>query len=498
MTIESLRHYLLETLPLAIAAGFGGLNRSLNGVPPAAFLALIALLCAFLAWLYARQLRGERRERARSDYFRGMSQAPSLQEAIAALSEFFRQIEPDILRLGIYLREGGSFRLAGGGGQGSGADKVGSGELEESIRPEESYLRQGRFHLHTFHPKNGRVAVRMVAYNRIAMDKISAELYCLSALLEGLAKLAGAQTELTCTRLADESAFIFNPFLSDRKDYFELVGTIVLNAYRLDTLRILSPEGDTVLGAPNFREETGKLLYLRTTGLQFQLFRDSGLSGEDVTQIGKFLDLISAVFAMYSSEQHIANYLSFLEASIEVYEKNDPYEHRHSEKVRAVALPIGAALGLDAGRLATLGYACRFHDIGMLGQLAGIASKSGNISEKEHARIKFHPAIGRNITKALDSRHPVSAIISQHHEYLDGSGYPDGLSREGLSTEARILALSEVLVGMLSDRPYRKGKSFDVAQQELETLVPHQLDAAVFAGFKEKREVIAGALQKLS
>jgi hypothetical protein len=493
MNIESLRHYLLVSLPLTIS----GVNRSLHEVPPLAFLTVIALFAVCLGWLLARDKRSARREQARSDYFKGVSQAPTLQEAIAALSEFFRQIEPDILRLGIYLKEGSSFRLAGGGSRESNATKAQSEALEESIRPEESYLKQGRFHLHTFHPENGRVAVRIVAYNRIAMDKIGAELYCLSALLEGVAKLAGAQTELTRAELADESASIFNPFLSDPKDYFELVGTIVLNAYRLDTLRILSPEGESVLGAPDFLEGSGKLLNLRTTGLKFQLFRKSGLSQEEISQIGNFFDLISATFAMYSSEQHIANYLSFLEASIEVYEKNDPFEHRHSEKVRAVALPIGAALGLDAERLATLGYACRFHDIGMLGQLSGIASKLGNLSEKEHARIKFHSAIGRNITKAIDSRYPVSAIILRHHELLDGSGYPGGLSGETLSTEARILALSEVLVGMLSNRPYRQGRSFEVAQRELETLVPHQLDAAVFGAFREKRAVIESALKEL-
>ena len=336
MNIDTLRHYLLDSLPPVITGYLAGLDQSLRELPPAAFLVLIALLLVILGCLLSRMRAGARRERARRDYFKGLSQAPTLQEAIAPLSEFFRRIEPDILRLDIYLGEGGVYRLAAGPG---GAGKTPGAEPQESIRPEEkSYLRQGRFHLHTFHPPNGRVAVRIVAYNRISLEKLSAELYCLSALLEGVAKLAGAQTELACARLADESAAIFNPALSDRKDYFELVGTIVLNAYRLDTLRILWPEGESVLGAPSFQEGSGKLLHLRNTGLQFQLFRNPGLTGQDLSQIGKFLDLISAVVAMYSSEQHIANYLSFLESSIEVYENNDPFEHRHTEKVRAVAL----------------------------------------------------------------------------------------------------------------------------------------------------------------
>jgi HD-GYP domain-containing protein (c-di-GMP phosphodiesterase class II) len=455
------------------------------------------LLSIGLALLWARLRRIERRDRARTDYFRGVSLAPNLQEAISALSEFFRQIEPDILRVGIYLREGNSFRLAGGGSKESGNGRPTGAEMEESILPDESYRQQGRFHVHTFHQQKGRVAVRIVAYNRISMEKITAELYCLSALLEGLAKLAGAQTELTRTQLTDESATIFNPVFSDRREYFELVGVIVLNAYRLDTLRILSPEGDSLLGAPDYQEGSGKLLYLRNTDLKFQLYRKSGLSSEDLTQIGRFLDIISAVHAMYSSEQHIDNYLSFLEASIEVYENNDPFERRHSEKVSTVALALGSALGLDADRLTALRYACRFHDIGMLGQLSGIASKSGSLSEKEHARIKFHPAIGRNITKALDSRYPVSHIIQQHHEFLDGSGYPGAVGGPAISTEARILALSEVLVGMVSNRPHRQGKSMDVALRELEGLVPHQLDAAVFAALLKQRESIAGALKNL-
>jgi len=490
MNIESLRHYLLESLPPEIKAGW---NSSLGAVPPVAFLAVILLLTLGLAWLWIRLRRCERRDQARTDYFRGVFLAPNLQEAIAALSDFFRKIEPDIFRMGVYLREGNSFRFAGGGS----SEGTTGAKMEESIIPDESYMQQGRFHVHTFHPQNGKVAVRVLAYNRISMDKITGELYCLAALLEGLAKLAGAQAELTRSQLEDESATIFNPVFSDRKEYFELVGAIVLNAYRLDTLRILSPEGDTLLGAPDYQEGSGKLLYLRATGLQFQLFRKSGLDSEDITHIGRFLDIISAVHAMYSSEHHIDNYLSFLETSIEVYEKNDAFEHRHSEKVKTVALRLGAELGLDAKRLAVLGYACRFHDIGMLGQLSGIASKSGNLSEKEHARIKFHPIIGRNITKALDSRYPVSTIIMQHHEFLDGSGYPGTPGGPVISIEARILALSEVLVGMLSNRPHRKGKNMDVALLELESLVPHQLDAAAFGALKKLRESIACALKDL-
>lgn len=492
MSIESLRHFLLEILPGKILALPSAANRTLQQVPPGLFLCAIALLALGCGWLYRDRLRFSRRERARGAYFQGLAGTPSLQEAVHALTSFFQQIEPDIQRLGVYVRDGASFRLAGAAGEGQAAP-----DLEKSIQVKEGYQLQGRFHVHTFCPPNARVAVRIVAFNRIETQRIFAELYCISALLENLSKSDGAQSDLVRSRLVDESKSIFNPFLSDRKDYFELVGTILLNAYSLDTLRIISPQGDTVLGAPDFREADGRQLYVRNTDLKFQLFRNSGFTGADVSQIGKFLDLISAVFAMYSSEQHIANYISFLDAAIGVYENNDPFEARHSQKVAAVALAVAAQLGMDSKGRETLGYACRFHDIGMMGQLSGIASKSGNISEKEHARIKYHPAIGRTITKPLDVQYPVSSIIQQHHEFLDGTGYPGGDCAEAISLEAKILAFSEVLIGMMSARPYRPGRSLENAVLELKTLVPHKLDDGVYQAFTQQREAIAAALREL-
>jgi HD-GYP domain-containing protein (c-di-GMP phosphodiesterase class II) len=208
--------------------------------------------------------------------------------------------------------------------------------------------------------------------------------------------------------------------------------------------------------------------------------------------------MISATLAMYSSEAHITNYISFLEAAMSVYEEHEARDPGHSGKVGVVAHAICTALNLEEHRRTSLSYACKFHDIGMMGALCDIAAKDSIISEKEHSRIKYHSIIGYTITKPLDSVYPISSTILHHHEFLDETGYPEGVSTECISLDAKILAFSEVLIGMLSDRPHRKGRSYEDSIRELKTMVPHKLDREVFDAFLAKSDEIREALQKVA
>jgi HD-GYP domain-containing protein (c-di-GMP phosphodiesterase class II) len=434
-----------------------------------------------------------------------------MQDIFHALNAFFRKIEPDITTIGVYLKDKNGYRLANedasgqdrtdqtvpkGWAQSNKPDEDGV-SLEKHIFSTEAYIKRGRFHVYTFVPESGNSAVRLVAYNPIAIEGMKAELYYLTAFLENLMKREEVSKELVKAKLAEDSSAVFTAFLSNREDYFHLVATIIISAYHIDTMRIIFPDKETVLGSTDFKPDEGKLLYVRNTDMKVQIYRKTGITQDDVVNIGKFLDLISATLAMYSSESHTTNYVSFLEAAIDAFENNDKFDRLHSEKVRAVASSIGTSLNYDEKRLQTLLYACKFHDIGMMGNLYDIASKNIAITEKERSRIKYHPVIGYTMTKPLDSTYPISNTILHHHEFLDATGYPDAISSESISDDAKILAFCEVLIGIVSDRAHRQGKPYDVAVKEIETMVPNKLDSKVFKAFMEKRESIFIELDKL-
>jgi HD-GYP domain-containing protein (c-di-GMP phosphodiesterase class II) len=498
MSIENIQYFLQRQLPGKITGVYHDLVYGFNRIPTSYYIIIIVVLGAFTAWTLMRQLRIARRETIKESYFRGISGMTSMQEMFQALNAFFRKIEPDIMTVGVYLKDKNGYRLANEDVSDSGKKPAEDGSsLEKQIFSSNKHIKRGRFHVYTFIPENGKSAVRIVAYNTISMEGMKAELYYLTAFLENLMKGEEASKELMRAKLVESSSTVFTSFLSNREDYFRLVATIIINAYRIDTMRIIFPDRETVLGSKDYQPDNGKLFYVRNTDIKVHVYRKTGILQEDIVNIGRFLDLISATLAMYSSETHITNYISFLEAAIDAFENSDKFDRNHSEKLRAVALSIGTALNYNDKRMQTLLYACKFHDIGMMGHLYDFASKDITITEKERSRIKYHPVIGYTMTKPLDSAYPISTTILQHHEFLDSTGYPDGLSSESISEDARILVFCEVLIGIISDRPHRKGKSQEAAVKEIETLVPKKLDNKVFEAFMENRESIFSELDKL-
>jgi HD-GYP domain-containing protein (c-di-GMP phosphodiesterase class II) len=107
------------------------------------------------------------------------------------------------------------------------------------------------------------------------------------------------------------------------------------------------------------------------------------------------------------------------------------------------------------------------HDIGKINVPAEILNKSGRISDTEFNIIKIHPQAGHDLLKEIEFPWPVAQIVLQHHERLDGSGYPQGLRGEEIMLEARILAVADVVEAMASHRPYRSALGIEVALEEI-------------------------------
>ncbi|MDI9371365.1 MAG: HD domain-containing protein [Synergistaceae bacterium] len=147
--------------------------------------------------------------------------------------------------------------------------------------------------------------------------------------------------------------------------------------------------------------------------------------------------------------------------------KKDPYTLEHQERVASLSAELGRRTGLDEERCEGLHIAGLVHDIGKIEVPGEILSKPGKLSPIELELVKGHAQSGYDILKEVDFPWPVAEIARQHHERLDGSGYPLGLSGEGILPEARILAVADVVEAMISHRPYRPALGLEAALKEI-------------------------------
>ncbi len=148
-------------------------------------------------------------------------------------------------------------------------------------------------------------------------------------------------------------------------------------------------------------------------------------------------------------------------------ETRDPYTAGHQRRVAEIARAIAIEMGLSRHDVEGVRMAGLIHDIGKIAVPAEILSKPGKINDNEFAIIKSHPQTGYDILKKIDFPWPISQIVYQHHERMDGSGYPQGLSENDILLEARIMAVADVVEAMASHRPYRPALGIDKALDEI-------------------------------
>ena len=156
-----------------------------------------------------------------------------------------------------------------------------------------------------------------------------------------------------------------------------------------------------------------------------------------------------------------------IEAMSRVVEARDPYTMGHQVRVAGLARCIAAEMGLRASEIEGIGVAALVHDIGKLGVPSEILTKPTKLTDIEYEWIKEHPESGYGILKDIDFIWPVAEMVRQHHERLDGSGYPRGLKGDDIMLGARIIAVADVVEAMASDRPYRPALDLAVALTEV-------------------------------
>jgi PAS domain S-box-containing protein/putative nucleotidyltransferase with HDIG domain len=205
------------------------------------------------------------------------------------------------------------------------------------------------------------------------------------------------------------------------------------------------------------------------------LMIDKVLSKDKKGKITGFIDLAKDITEQKKSEQELQHTFQRLKKTMDatidtmsrIIEVKDPYTSGHQQRVCQLAVPLARELGLPEDRIEGIRIASLIHDIGKIGLPTETLSKPTKLTDIEFRLIKEHSRIGYNILQSIDFPYPVAKMVLQHHERLDGSGYPDGLKADKILLEAKIIGVADVVEAMSSHRPYRPALGIDKALEEI-------------------------------
>lgn len=170
---------------------------------------------------------------------------------------------------------------------------------------------------------------------------------------------------------------------------------------------------------------------------------------------------------------------------VSIIERKDPYAAYHQQEMCILACYIAEELGMSKEQIDGVHMAGMLQDIGKINMPDELFRKAGKLSEDEQNLIKTHPEIGFEMLSKIEFPGPVATIVLQHHEKLDGSGYPSGLSGDETLPEARILSVSDVVEAMTSPRPYRQAYSIKETLEEISNKSGILYDSNVVAACKK-------------
>ena len=313
-----------------------------------------------------------------------------------------------------------------------------------------------------------------------------------SVVMPDITRLKQAEADLMESEQRYRSLFENNPvavYMQDVNGHFIGVNdaTCRITGYSREELlgllaeQIIAPEEieiengrrhfiQAIRGEPQTYEHTiiskdGRRIRLNVTNTAVKVNeRIVGVYGiaEDITERKKAEADLKAALEMVS-----ATLEGTIDAIAVMSELRDPYTAGHQRLVAQLAVAIAREIGLPEEQISGLRVAGLLHDVGKINVPSEILSKPGKLSDLEKNLAKSHAEAGYEIVKTIKFPWPVAKIIRQHHERMDGSGYPHGLKGEEIILEARILAVADVVEAMMSHRPYRPALGVDMALEEI-------------------------------
>ena len=253
----------------------------------------------------------------------------------------------------------------------------------------------------------------------------------------------------------------------------ELMGKPVLNVFHEDDREAVRQHLKTCIQNPHelfhweFRKvkKDGTIFWVKESARTVR--RDEGnlivfIVCEDITKRKQTEENLRESF-----EKLRNNLESTVSALTSALEMRDPYTAGHQQRVASLACAIAEEMGFAQEQIDGLRMAGLIHDIGKINIPAEILNKPGQLTEIEYSLFKNHPQVGYDVLKTVEFPWPVAHIVLQHHERMDGSGYPQGLSGKDIMLEARILAVADTVEAIASHRPYRPARGIGDALEEI-------------------------------
>ncbi len=246
---------------------------------------------------------------------------------------------------------------------------------------------------------------------------------------------------------ADEMRKIkLRDFFPDRENLRKYLRTIKASGYVKDlNLRMRKKDGSVIVCIAS------------TSVLKDSQGRFNGFQGiiRDITDLQLSIDRINGAMS------------GIIKAISNTVEKRDPYTAGHQKRVADISIAIGKAINLSEDRIKGLEMAALIHDLGKIHIPYEILNKPGRLSRIEFELIKSHPVVGYEILKSIDFPWPIADIVHQHHERINGAGYPEGLRCGDILLESRIVSVADVVESMASHRPYRPAVGIEAALDEI-------------------------------
>ncbi|MDD5015765.1 MAG: HD-GYP domain-containing protein, partial [Atribacterota bacterium] len=273
----------------------------------------------------------------------------------------------------------------------------------------------------------------------------------LEEIIQGLVNLLPAAwqyPEITCARISlGDKEYKTENF---KETIWKQSGDIEIQKKSIGTLEVYYLEARPEIHEGPFQKEERDLITIITE------------------RLGKFIDRKQSAVQLQQSYQKLERAMdATIETISKIVEAKDPYTAGHQQRVSKLATSIAKELNFSEDKIEGIRIASLIHDIGKIGLPTEILNKPSKLSNIEFSLIKEHAQIGYDILKSIDFSYPVAQIVLQHHERLNGSGYPQRLKGNEILLEAKIIGVADVVEAISSHRPYRPALGIDKALEEI-------------------------------
>ena len=198
------------------------------------------------------------------------------------------------------------------------------------------------------------------------------------------------------------------------------------------------------------------------------------------------LDLVLANRELHLARRRVEDgQIKLLNGLVRALEARDSYTAGHTDRVSEISVRCGQAMGMKPGALEVIRLGALLHDVGKIGVRDAVLLKPDRLTVEEFEIIKTHTVIGAQLLEGIEHLACALPMVRNHHERLDGTGYPDGLTAEQIPTEVRIVSSSDVLDALTSTRPYRRGSTADEAFEIMLSMEGRHLDPMVLGALRQ-------------